>query len=50
MLNHDKLEIDMTPLIEKAEHVSGYVKFSRTSRHVVCSIEMVVGIEVTNNY
>ena len=50
MLNHDKLELGMAPLIENVERVSGHVKFSRTSRHVVYSIEMVVGVEVTNNY
>jgi|GEM_PF-4136640 len=50
MLNQIELSNSIPPLIEKVERVLGYVIFSRTPRHVVCSIEMVVGVEVTNNY
>ena len=50
MLNQIVLPDGILPLIEKVERVLGYVILSRTPWHVVCSIKMVVGIDVTNNY
>ena len=50
MSNQIVLERGTAPLIEKVERVLGHVRFSRTARCVFIYCEMVVGVEVTNNY
>jgi hypothetical protein len=50
MLNQIVPIVGIAPLIENVERVSRYVIFSRTPRYVGYRSEMVVGVEVTNNY